>query len=81
VYLYGAVSEAENVICGLILIEKAIMQRGLPSSTKTIALPSFNAPVFQANTPNLGLLGAYLGADIIKVLSRANGKEIKIEQE
>jgi len=78
-YLFGAVSDAENHIHGLILIERALMARGLPSSTKTITLHSFTAPVFQANIPNLGLLGAYLGADIIKVLSRANGKELKIE--
>ena len=60
-YLFDAVSVAENHIYGLILIEKAIMASHRPSSTKTIAFHSFTAPVFQANIPNLGLLGATLG--------------------
>lgn len=77
-YLYGSVTDAENYVTGLIMMEKAIIQRGLPSNTKAIALNTFDAPVFRANVSNLGLIGAYLGADIIKVLSRANGKEIKI---
>ncbi len=81
VYLLGAVSDAENNIYAMIQIEKALMASNRPPSTKTIALHSFTAPVFQANISNLGLISANLGADIIKVLSRANGKDIKIERD
>jgi hypothetical protein len=80
-YLFRAVSEAERHVLGMIMIQKAIMKRDMPLSTKVIALHSFDAPVFKANIPNLGLIGAYLGADIINVLSRANGKEVKFTTE
>lgn len=80
-YLIGSVSQAENHVYGLIQIEKALKAAHRPSTSKKIVLHSFTAPVFQANISNLGILGAYLGADIITVLSRANGKEIAIEKE
>jgi hypothetical protein len=76
-YLYGAVSEAQSHIAGLITIERALIKRGQPSTNKSLALHSFDAPVFKENISHLGLIGAYLGADVIKVLSRANGKDIK----
>jgi len=80
-YLFGAVTDAAGHVHVIIAIEKALIQRGRPSSTKAITLHSFEAPVFNANISALGLIGAYLGADIIKVLSRANGKEVKITQD
>jgi hypothetical protein len=76
-YLFGEVSNAERHVMGLVTIQKALVHRGLPPTAKALALHTFDAPVFKANISKLGLLGAYLGADIIKVLSKANGKEIK----
>jgi hypothetical protein len=78
--LFGAVTDAQNHVSTLILLEQFLKQSGQPPTTKTIALRTLETPVFKANISNLGVLGAYLGADIIKVLSRANGKDLKIEQ-
>jgi hypothetical protein len=80
-HLLGEVHNAENYVSGLIRIERAIMEQHQPPATKVIKFHSFEAPVFRANIASLGLLGANLGADIIKVMSRANGKETQISQE
>ncbi len=80
-YLYGAVTDAGNNVWLLAQMAKALRDQRKPPATKIIAFHVFDAPIFRANINNLGVLGAYLGADIIKVLSRANGKELKIEQE
>jgi hypothetical protein len=40
---------------------------------KGISFKSHNAPYYKANIQKLGLLGPSLDADIIKVLSRADG--------
>jgi hypothetical protein len=80
-HLYGTVADAERNVWLLAQMTKALKDQQQPAATKTIAFHVFDAPVFKANIDNLGVLGAYLGADIIKVLSRANGKEVKLHQE
>jgi hypothetical protein len=80
-YLFGQVTDAERHIRGLLFLEQALIRQQSPSTTKIIALHSFDAPISKANVPHLGMLGANLGADIIKVLSRANDKEIKFSVE
>lgn len=79
--LFGAVTDAQKHVWTLALIAKAIKKSGQSPSTKVIALHTFEAPVFKASISNLGILGANLGADVIRVLSKANGKEVKFQQE
>jgi hypothetical protein len=78
VYLFGEAITAERHVRGLLKMQNFLKDRGSPALIKELGLRTFDAPVFKANIHNLGLLGAHLGADIIKVLSRANGKETKI---
>jgi hypothetical protein len=80
-HLYGQVVNAQRHINGLMLIARTIRDNAQPPRSKTIVLHSFEAPVFKANIENLGHLGAYLCADIITVLSKANGKEVKFTQD
>jgi hypothetical protein len=44
---------------------------GISNTNKELTRSSFDAPVFKANIPNLGLLGASLAADVVSVCSRA----------
>jgi len=39
------------------------------STVKSFILPTFEAPVYQANISKIGLLGVSLGADVVKVMS------------
>jgi hypothetical protein len=41
-----------------------------PNSAAAFKWPTFNAPVYQANVSNIGLLGASLGADVVSVMTR-----------
>jgi hypothetical protein len=41
-----------------------------PNSAASFKWPTFNAPVYQANVSNIGLLGASLGADVVSVMTR-----------
>jgi hypothetical protein len=41
-----------------------------PNSTKSIRWPTFNAPVYQASVSKIGLLGASLGADVVRVMTK-----------
>jgi hypothetical protein len=40
------------------------------NSTKSIRWPTFNAPVYQASVSKIGLLGASLGADVVRVMTK-----------
>jgi hypothetical protein len=40
------------------------------NSAASFKWPTFNAPVYQANVSNIGLLGASLGADVVSVMTR-----------
>jgi len=39
-------------------------------NSKSFPYPTFNAPVYQANVSKIGLLGASLGADVVRVMTR-----------
>lgn len=42
-----------------------------PNATKSfMAWPTFNAPVYQANISKIGLLGASLGADVVRLMAK-----------
>ena len=41
-----------------------------PNFTKSFEWPTFNAPVYQAHIPKLGLLGASLGADVVRLMAK-----------
>lgn len=55
-------------------MHRMLVQHHRPDNTRAVLMPSFDAPIFKANIGNLGLLGTSLGADVIRVLSRADGK-------
>ena len=55
-------------------MHKSYIKGHIQNQTKGISFKSHDAPYFKANIPNLGVLGPSLGADIIKVLSRADGR-------
>jgi len=59
-------------------VSNAAAKAGVPYQSKGMTLAFPDAPIFRANIDKLGLLGPYLGADVIKVLSRADGKQHKI---
>ena len=40
------------------------------NSTKSIRWPTFNAPAYQASVSKIGLLGASLGADVVRVMTK-----------
>lgn len=62
-------------------MSRAFAANKMPSTTDRYAFPLFDAPVFRANIANIGLLGTDLGADVIKVLSPANGAKHEIKQD
>jgi len=74
VYLWGKANDAQSGSDALRHTYLEYASRGTPPSKGPIPFPSFDAPVFRANIDNLGLLGASLGADMITVLSYADGK-------
>jgi len=78
VYLYGAASEAATrAIMFKIMYEEMERDRSTPP-IKSLHFPTFDAPIYRANISHLGLIGPSLGADVIKVLSRADGKDKNI---
>jgi hypothetical protein len=54
-------------------MHKSYRKRGIANTVKGISFKSHNAPYYKANIQKIGLLGPSLGADVIKVLSRADG--------
>jgi hypothetical protein len=50
------------------LLEEMIAANA-PNSTKSFMWPTFNAPTYQANISKIGLLGASLGADVVRVMT------------
>jgi hypothetical protein len=60
---------------------KSYKKRRVDNTVKGISFKSHNAPYYKANIERLGLLGPSLGADIIKVLSRADGSPHLYAQE
>lgn len=54
-------------------IFSALHKRGVPSNTKEYRSIPIDAPLFKESLGRIGLLGTDLGADIIKVMSRADG--------
>jgi hypothetical protein len=58
---------------------RAFASAKLPSTNKTFGYYSPKAIVFETNIAKIGLLGTNLGADVIKVLSKADGKNLTID--
>jgi hypothetical protein len=48
---------------------QALSKRKAPGATKSFTSPTFEAPVYRANISKIGLLGASLGADVVKVMA------------
>jgi hypothetical protein len=48
---------------------EALAKGRTPAVTKSFIAPTFEAPVYRANISKLGLLGASLGADVVKVMA------------
>jgi hypothetical protein len=42
-----------------------------PNSTQSFKLPTFSAPVYQANISKIGLLGVSLGTDVVRVMANS----------
>jgi hypothetical protein len=72
--LHSAVYDFAAGMRNFILLYRALHKQGTPSTIKKLTFGSFDAPIYRANISSLGLLGTSLGADIIKVLGKANGK-------
>lgn len=79
--LHSLAYEQANTVRTFALMTRFLAQNNAPASSKEFGSSTFNAPIFMANIPKLGLLGTYLGADIIKVLSRADGKSASMKTE
>ena len=73
--LWHKVVEAEISAETFDLVHENFERSGSPNTSRGIILQSFDAPVFKANIPNLGLLGSSLAADVISVMARADGKD------
>ena len=58
-------------------MHEAMHDSGAKNTSKGFLFHSIDAPVFKANISDIGLLGVSIGADVIKVLSRAAGRENK----
>jgi len=50
-------------------LQKMIAENA-PDTAKSFPYPTFNAPVYQANISKIGLLGASVGADVVRVMTR-----------
>jgi len=74
--LYSAVLQQVESIDAFGLMHAAFAKSNVPSSVKEYSFTALKAPIFTASIPKLGLLNTDIGADIIKVLSKADGEKI-----
>jgi len=74
VYLLGLSHDAQKISAGLVDVYREYARRGTQKVSAPIPRNSFDAPVYKPNISNLGLLGVSLGADVVTVLSFADGK-------
>lgn len=79
--LYSSVLQQQGIAHSLVLMSKAFAKSNVPSTQKGYKFGGFSAPVFRANIPKIGTLGTDLGADVIKVLARADGKNYEMEMD
>jgi murein L,D-transpeptidase YcbB/YkuD len=80
VTVWQHVANAENVSRAFGLMHEAFQKQRMPVIASTrIVFETINAPVFTANISNLGLLGSSLAADVVSVLSRANGNGANVD--
>lgn len=56
-------------------VAEEMERRREPPVLTNIGFPSFDAPVYKANIPNLGLLPPGITADVVLVMTRAKGGE------
>jgi hypothetical protein len=69
----GLMDQAQAAMHHSITMHALLDQRAAakaPNSAKPIRSPTFNAPVYQANVSKIGLLGASLGADVVRVMTK-----------
>jgi hypothetical protein len=71
--IVGLMDHAQAAMQHSITMHALLDQRAAakaPNSAKSIRWPTFNAPVYQANVSKIGLLGASLGADVVRVMTK-----------
>jgi hypothetical protein len=74
IFLYSSVYDAEFNSTMFAEVHENYIKQRIANTGKGVVFTSFDAPVFRTNISKLGLLGPSIGADIITVLSRADGK-------
>jgi hypothetical protein len=67
--MYRAEDVRQSSIIMRLWLEKMIAENA-PDTAKSFPYPTFNAPVYQANVSKIGLLGASVGADVVRVMTR-----------
>jgi hypothetical protein len=77
VALHASAGDHRERAANFALGYQAFVKAGAADTVRSLSSPVLDAPIFRANVEKLGLLGPNLGADIIKVLSRANGKPVE----
>uniref|UniRef100_E6VLM8 Uncharacterized protein n=1 Tax=Rhodopseudomonas palustris (strain DX-1) TaxID=652103 RepID=E6VLM8_RHOPX len=77
--LYSNIGRQLETTRTLYVMSLAMDKQRVPSTNKTMVSAGFDAPVFRENLKSIGLLGPSLGGDVIKVLSKADGKTTKVE--
>ena len=80
VTVWKQVVNAENNARIFGMVHQGFHKERMPViETTKILFPKINAPVFLANISNLGLLGSSLAADVVEVLSRADGHGLNMD--
>jgi hypothetical protein len=70
--IVGLMQQAQNTMNHANVMRamlKVMADEKAPDFTTSFTWPTFQAPVYQANLSKMGLLGASLGADVIKVMA------------
>jgi hypothetical protein len=76
--LHDAAYNAEQTSTRFAEIADSLARQNMPTTSKTITYPTFDAPIYLANLTRIGLLGPSLGGDVVKVLSRTRNKKSEL---
>jgi hypothetical protein len=81
VSLHKQVGDAHMTAVLMREMAKGMQRKGAQNTSSTIIFRAFDAPIYKANIPNLGLLGASVAADVVLVASRATGTSPNVTQD